>query len=356
MEEEFDLRDLFKIIWAKKLIVILFTSIITLSMLIYVNLKKPIYEVKSVVKIGHINNILLENKKVLIQKLKLIYNVGNNKKTLNKDVKAIVSAIEPIKDLNNFVVIYTQAYSNPEALKLNNHVINYIKNEYKYKIDSFILKTNTSIKNLQLSIKNIEVFEKEKINRDIKKLKEQTIVKLDDRIKFYQNVEIKSINDKINFYNKKFVEYEKNIEMLVKKTTSNNTNAILKNIQLSNIQSLVLDIQNKISDLKKSRKEILQINIKKLKIEKEYILMENLRDLENKLLVRIPNKINKLKDSIVLEELKLENFENTILVGEQVLNSKPINSEKTLRVLVSFILSLIFSIFFVLFYYFIKRQ
>lgn len=78
-EEEIDLKELFLTIWKKKIFIVVFTAIITILAIIYVSFKTQIYEVKSVVKIGHIKNslseysstnTLLEPSAILEQKLK----------------------------------------------------------------------------------------------------------------------------------------------------------------------------------------------------------------------------------------------------------------------------------------------
>ncbi|NCB14048.1 MAG: hypothetical protein EOM78_20845, partial [Erysipelotrichia bacterium] len=57
-EDEIDLRELFKIIWDKKIFIILFTLAITVLATVYAYSKTPIYEAKALVEIGEykINN------------------------------------------------------------------------------------------------------------------------------------------------------------------------------------------------------------------------------------------------------------------------------------------------------------
>lgn len=348
VEKEIDLRELFKTIWDKRVFILVFTLVITILSIIYVNMKTPIYQVKSVVKIGHINDVLLENNNVLVQKLKLIYNVGNKNYGLSKENKAIVSNVGIIFNLNNFIEIHTQAFSNKEALELNKEVIKYIQKEYKFKLDSFILKTNTNIKNLNISIKDITVFEEEKVKRDIEKIKKQTLLKIENQIKFKKEVELKTIEDKLKFLDKKLKDYEKNITLLTKASKSNTTNDILKSIQLSNIQNLVLRLQNDISELDKEKNKILNIVLKDLELKKHDILVNKIKVLENKLIVTIPSKIGSLKDKIIFEKNKLKNIENSVVVGNYLIQDAPISPKKNLIIMIAFIVSLISSFLIVL--------
>ena len=54
-EDEIDLRELFKTIWAKKVFITIFTFAITILAAVYAYTKTPTYEVKSFVEIGYIN-------------------------------------------------------------------------------------------------------------------------------------------------------------------------------------------------------------------------------------------------------------------------------------------------------------
>ena len=62
-EDEIDLRELFITIWNKKIFIMAFTSIVTILSIIYAYSKTPIYEVKSVIRIGYIGQELLEKTK-----------------------------------------------------------------------------------------------------------------------------------------------------------------------------------------------------------------------------------------------------------------------------------------------------
>ena len=115
VEEEIDLRELFLIVARKKYLILGFTLLITLLAVIYVSIKTPIYEVKSVVRVGYIGATLVENSNILETKLKLICGVDN--KPIIKENEAIVSSILSVKKVENFLEITTQGYSNEQAFK-----------------------------------------------------------------------------------------------------------------------------------------------------------------------------------------------------------------------------------------------
>ncbi|AXX90468.1 hypothetical protein CKA55_11790 [Arcobacter suis] len=58
IEDEIDLRELFKTIWEKKIFILLFTSMVTIISLIYVSFKNPIpiYHGKTYIEIGQIQS------------------------------------------------------------------------------------------------------------------------------------------------------------------------------------------------------------------------------------------------------------------------------------------------------------
>ena len=179
-EDEIDLRELFKTIWNKRFFILIFTSIITLVAIIYSYSKTPIYEVKSVVRIGYINDKLLVNNEVLVQKLKAVFNVGTN----SMKNSTITTDIKTIKNIDDFIEIYTQSHSNEEAEVLNKKIVEFIKNDHKYKIDDYKFGIDINIKNINNEISIINNIEKENILRSINKLRKNDIVNIEQKIKY----------------------------------------------------------------------------------------------------------------------------------------------------------------------------
>jgi LPS O-antigen subunit length determinant protein (WzzB/FepE family) len=383
VENEIDLRDLFKIIWDKKRFIIIFTLLVTIIVAIYISTKKSIYEVKSVVRIGYINNVLLDDSDILVQKLKLIYNVDTSSLSSNK---AIVSNIKTVKKLENFIEIYTQGYSNKDAEILNNKIIKFIKEEYKYKIDDYKYIIETNIKNFNKSVLRVKNIEKNYIVRSIKKIREQNILNIDNKISYINTIEVKKItekidfikkheitakNEKLTFYEKKLNEYEKNVKIMTTSGSINNTADLLKGMQLSTLQNIILNVQNNITNLKVEKEKLINITLKDLEIKKknlidirvrdliikkDNLIKDNIEKLNNDLNITIPNKIIDIENKINFEKTKLKNIKNSELVGSLSISDNPIKPKKTLIIVVSFITSFIMAIFLVFLMNFISNN
>ncbi|TLP37793.1 Wzz/FepE/Etk N-terminal domain-containing protein [Arcobacter arenosus] len=415
LNDEIDLRDLLKIIWDKRKFIIVFTFVVTVLAIVYAMSKKPIYEVKSVVRVGYLNDTLVEDSNILEKKLRLIFGVDTKTNGIEKD-KAIVSNISTVKKVENFLEISTQAFSNELAIMKNKEVVNFLQNEYKYKIDEFILRTNINIKNLEEKIAHIEKVEKVNIEKNIEKIKTQSIPKIDKKIELIKtqsipkidkkieliktqsipkidkkielikNVEIKSIEHKLEFNTNKLNEYQVNLLKISKQKSSDNTQNMLMAMQILNTQNLILDVQNIIENLRKERENLLNIDIKELEVKRENLLNidikeleikrknllnidvkdlelqkenyknDNIRKLEIDLNINIPKKIEDLKNSINLEKLKLTNssVKNSEIVGDIQINDYPIKPKKKSIVIVAFVTGFILSIFLVFFIQFIK--
>ncbi len=354
-EDEIDLKELFKTIWNKKVFIIIFTSVITVIAVIYSLSKTPIYEVKSTIEIGHINNQLLYDTKTIEKKLQLIFNLKDKNNKPTKD-KAIVSNISILKGYKNFLEISTQALNNEEAISLNKEVLKFLQNEYKYKLDDHTIKIEQSIKNIKSEINYLQKVEKINLEKDIEKIKKQSIPKIEQEIKFLNTVTIKSLDNKIQFNQKKLSEYETNLQRIIKESFSDDSQSMIMSMRLLNIQNLILDLQNNIENLKKEKEKILNITLKNLELQKDNLLNDVIRKLNIKLEVELVNKLDHLNDQLKEEKKKLSNnyVKNTEIVGKIITNDYPVKPEKRLIVVVGFITGFILSIFLVFFMNFTK--
>jgi uncharacterized protein involved in exopolysaccharide biosynthesis len=319
VKEEIDLRDLFKTVWDRRIFILVFTFLVTLLAIVYVNIKMPIYEAKSVVRVGYINLTLIESINILETKLKLIFGVNNQPIITEKE--GIVSNISVIKKVDNFLEITTQAYSNEQALSKNKEVVEFLQNEYKYKIDEYTLKINIDIKNLEEQIKYVE-----------------NVTKIDkeEQINFLNNVDLVTIENKEKFNKEKLNQYQENINQISKRRSTNDTQNMLSAMEMLNYQNLILNLQNQIENLNK---------------EKQNIITEKIPSLKRNLEFDIKTKLDNLKDSIELEKLKLSNnlVKNSEIVGDVLIDDNPIKPKKALIVIVAFVTGFILSIFLVFF-------
>lgn len=294
-EDEIDLKELFRTLAKNKKFIFLFTIVITVLSVIYVYSKKPIYEVKSVIRIGFIpptgvltESKLVENSSVLETKLRVIYNIDETTKKMNFE-NGEVTNISTVKKADNFLEIYTQAYSNEKAEIKNKEVIEFLQNEYKYKIDEYNFLVDSNLK------------------------------KMEEQISLLSNTDLIAIENKLSFNKEKLVQYQENINEISKRRSPNDTQNMLSAIEILNYQNLILNLQNQIENLN---------------TEKQAILNE---------------KIPTLKRNYELEKLKLTNntAKNSEIVGQMEIDENPAKPKKALIIIVAFITGLILSIFIV---------
>ncbi|MEO1937098.1 MAG: Wzz/FepE/Etk N-terminal domain-containing protein, partial [Sulfurimonas sp.] len=136
-EDEIDLRELFLTLKRNKKIIVIVTALITLAATLYVLLKTPVYEVKSNIRIGYIDGNLIEKPDILIKTLKIVFNVEEDKKNVDKNSTSKVSDVSSSKKLKDFIVVKTEGVSNKVALEKNKEVLSYIQTKYQTKIKNY---------------------------------------------------------------------------------------------------------------------------------------------------------------------------------------------------------------------------
>ncbi|MCR1816814.1 Wzz/FepE/Etk N-terminal domain-containing protein [Aliarcobacter butzleri] len=326
-EDEIDLKELFKTVWSYKKFILVFTFIVTILSILYVSLKTPIYQVKSVIKIGSISDVPLENSNILEKNIRVVFGLDNNSFTIKED-QGIVTGINITKNANSLLEVTTEAFTNEKAILKQYEVLEYLQDEYKYKIDEFIFKTNLNIKNLEGQIKYIN---------EVKKVQKE------ENIDFLNRVDLVLIENKLNFNKEKLSQYQENINNILKKRSSNDTQNMLSAMEILNYQSLILNLQNQIENLNKEKQNILTDKIPNIKRELEYNIKNELEDILNR---------------IELEKLKLTNkiAKNSEFVGSVLVNETPIKPKKSLIVIVAFITGFILSIFIVFFIQFVNNM
>ena len=184
-----------------------------------------------------------------------------------------------------------------------------------------------------LNIKNLE--------EQIKYIENVTKVEKQSQIDFLNNVDLLSIENKLKFNKEKMTQYQENINEILKRRSSNDTQNMLSALEMLNHQNLILNLQNQIENLNKEKQNIISEKIPTLK-----------RDLE----FDIKNKLENLKDKIELEKLKLTNniAKNSEIVGDVQIEEEPKKPKKALIIVVAFVTGFILSIFLVFFMQFIN--
>ena len=301
-EDEIDLKELFKTIWAKKIFIVIFTLVVTILAGFYAYSKTPIYEAKALLEIGEykINNTTknsVDDASTLEKKLSTLF--VDMEKNL-KDKTSEISNISVVKGLKNFLEIKSESTSNEEA-----------KNE--------ILKVLTFVQN-----------EHEKILDDVKKQKEMELRNIDLQISDIKSKSVALIDKKIenNIKNLKSLEEQlKQIDENLKKIdTLNPSLAALKLMEKRDITNSINTITIQNFELESKKDELLTTTLYKLEESKKII------------------------------ELSLlpHNYKNTQIVGEIMTNDFPTKPKKILIVAVAFVTGFIISIFLVFFIQFIQ--
>ena len=296
-EDEIDLKELFKTIWAKKIFIVIFTLVVTILAGFYAYSKTPIYEAKALLEIGEYKKNPVDDAVALEKKLSTIF--IDMEKNL-KDKTSEISNISVVKGLKNFLEIKSESTSNEEA-----------KNE--------ILKVLTFVQN-----------EHEKILDDVKKQKEMELRNIDLQISDIKSKSVALIDKKIenNIKNLKSLEEQlKQVDENLKKIDSLNPSlAALKLMEKRDITNSINTITIQNFELESKKDELLTTTLYKLEESKKII------------------------------ELSLlpHNYKNTQIIGEIMTNDFPTKPKKSLIVAVAFVTGFIISIFLVFFIQFIQ--
>jgi uncharacterized protein involved in exopolysaccharide biosynthesis len=303
IEDEIDLKELFNAIWQKRLFIAIFTIVVTICAVVYAYNKTPIYEVKSIIEIGFIDNQnkgisekqFLEDPSVLEEKLNVIFNV-NDKDINNDPYNGIISSISQVKTVKNFIEIKTEAVSNEIAKEKIKEILEYTKNLYNPKIQQYLTLANTDISNT----------EKE--------------------ISFLKNEKIKMLSEKIESSKANLEKYNTEINSLYKSNSSDKLSSMIVSVQMVNYQNLIENAQNV---LKASSLEIEQI---------------------------LKDTIPKLDQKKEIAEFKIseQNLTNTRLVGDYITSEYPAKPKKVLIIVVAFVTGFVLSIFAVFFMQFVS--
>jgi len=175
-EDEIDLKELFKVLWAKKILIISLTFIITLLAGIYAFNKTPIYEATALVEIGnyklHNNNnnnnnnnnkAILDSTADLSKKLNTLFiDMLKNE----KDREKLITSISAAKKVNSFIEIKAEATSNELASKEILKVVSYIKTQHQTKLKNVLEDRKSRIDSINRQINTIKNKQLELLSKD----------------------------------------------------------------------------------------------------------------------------------------------------------------------------------------------
>ena len=308
VEEEIDLRDLFKTIWDRRIFILVFTAVLTILAIVYVIIKTPIYEAKALVEIGNYKSyqdgkaeqtIILDDANELSKKLSMIF-IDLKKNDKNKEFE--ITKIATSKGMKNFIEISSESTSNDLATKGLNEIITYTQNIHSKLLKDVKEKNDLEIKNIDFLISNI------------------------------QNDKIVNIEKKIDLYNKNIINLEEQMKSVTETLKNMNTLdysiTALKLMEKRDISNEIIVNKSKLYDFIEQKENITNIDLNKL--------------LERKKL---------------LETLSLpHNFKNTEVVGNILTDDNPIKPKKTLVVVVAFVTGFILAIFMVFIMQFVSSM
>ena len=298
-EDEIDLKELFKTIWAKKIFIVIFTLVVTILAGFYAYSKTPIYEAKALLEIGEYKKNPVDDAVALEKKLSTIF--IDMEKNL-KDKTSEISNISVVKGLKNFLEIKSESTSNEEAKNEILKVLTFVQNEHEKILDDVKKQKEMELRNIDLQIsdiksKSVDLIDK-KIENNIKNLKslEEQLKQIDENLK-----KIDSLNPSLAA-----------LKLMEKRDITNSINTIT--------------IQN--FELESKKDELLTTTLYKLEESKQ------------------------IAESLLLSH----NYKNTQIVGEIMTNDFPTKPKKILIVAVAFVTGFIISIFLVFLFNFIKQN
>ncbi|RXI38886.1 hypothetical protein CRU99_11085, partial [Malaciobacter mytili] len=172
-ETEIDLSSFFLVLLKNKLIIIIFTSLVTIICIYNIYQKDSIYQAKAVIKIGkHLNTLLDDSTTLSIELIAVFMNKNEKNATIEK--------ILPMYNQKEFIEIVSEAPSNELAKKEINKVVSYIQQKHNKIFEDILMTKKIQLNELErrvsfINANNAIIFE------------EQINYKLDVEIKFLKN-------------------------------------------------------------------------------------------------------------------------------------------------------------------------
>ncbi len=168
-EDEISLKDIIKTLLKYKKFIVIFTLLITSLAVIYVFIKKPVYEVNTSLQLGYINS----NSKIYLldpyaTKIYLENIYKKNKFDKIKYPTINVNTPKNIKDIYNLNIY---AYSNKEAIEYLNKILKDLKNKEQKKLNTFKSEISKKIKILKDANNRLEI-ELKTLNEKLKNTKD----------------------------------------------------------------------------------------------------------------------------------------------------------------------------------------
>ncbi|SMC09523.1 Uncharacterized protein involved in exopolysaccharide biosynthesis [Nitratiruptor tergarcus DSM 16512] len=333
-EDEIDLWQLWETIKKNRKTIYKVTAAVFLLALVYIFIKTPLYQAKTVMQIGYIGDKPIEKANIVAQKIKTVFYVDSPlQKKIDKE--AFIESVNPVKKVDKLIDITAYGISNEKAVNKINEVLKYVRKDEKLKIEHFKQDIQAEIDKTQRDIDKLKIVDIKKIDdqinlvktHDIKKiddqinlLKTQDIKKIDDKINLIKTVDIKKIDDQINLLKTQDI---KKIDDKINLIKTVDIKKIDDQINLVNTQNLA-QINDKITLY---QKEIIPNIEKKIQITQKQIekFEKNIQNLQK--------SIQKAKDKafIALTLVQVSNYQNMIYSRQLKINDLHLQKEKILK-------------------------
>jgi len=168
-EDEISLKDIIKNLLKHKKFIVIFTLLITALAVIYVFIKKPVYEINASVQLGYINS----NSKIYLLDpyATKVYLENVYKKDKFDKIKYPTINISTPKNIKDIYNLNIDAHSNKDAEEYLNKILNDLKNKESKKLKVVKLEINKKI-NILKNANNRLKSELKTLNEKLKNTKD----------------------------------------------------------------------------------------------------------------------------------------------------------------------------------------
>ncbi len=380
-DDEIDLIELFKKIWAFKKTVALITACFTALGILYALIATPWYQATATFELGGYysgdNKKYFNDKKILVEDIKIRY-IDSLKYAKNMDF--VVKKAEEIKDNEKLFIVEVIGKSNKIATSIVNEILKYLQNIDKPFIDEYILDKKNALAGMDRQINNINNIQIQNLKNHINYVEKIQLPRLDEQIKYMENntivgakrelenldkVTIPTIKERIKLIQENLEQYKNNLKSYKKNDIKNNElRAVVAldehsmlNLIASN-ETTLIELQKNLDVIEVSTKpnlndkldRLVNIDLKALYAQKDEIISHTLPQLQSELDRLEVNELGKLEDSKKVLELALKRYRysSTKIISNIITYENPVKPKKLLIVVISFFVGFMISIFGVL--------
>ena len=380
-DDEIDLIELFKKIWASRKTVALITACFTALGILYALIATPWYQATATFELGGYysedNKKYFNDKKILVEDIKIRY-IDSLKYAKNMDF--VVKKAEEIKDNEKLFIVEVIGKSNKIATSVINEILKDLQSMDKPFIDEYILDKKNALIEVDRRIKNLKNIQIQNIKNRIDYAEKTQLPRLDEQIKYMENntivgakrelenldkVTIPTIRERIKLIQENLEQYKNNLKSYKKNDIKNNelraVVALDEHSMLSSIASnetTLIELQKNLDTIEISTKpnlndkldKLANIDLKSLYAQKDEIVSQTLPQLQSELDSLEVNELGKLEDSKKVLELALKpyRYSSTKIISNIITYENPVKPKKLLIVVISFFVGFMISIFGVL--------